>query len=264
MLGPTINAGTTFRRTSAAKWNELFRVVEANRDAVAKLQPVLSAITEGGFIPIRMRVALVESPTEGSPLMVRRVIYVNTPPVVGEYRWEGDAFKANPDIGFETMDFEPFLWASDNPGDPPPRPTLETSILTARLETEYWVVEMPEGGGGAERLVVVREFGGDPPNAGSDQLIVQEVRPEIEDGAHTGNYIVIGDPITVKVWPHMVAGHYSPFFWTAAEITRRTTILPATQIGGVWYVKQRTRMAVSKRRGPVKLLDCSPLEENSA
>lgn len=109
-----------------------------------------------------------------------------------------------------------------------------------------------------ELLVVLRAFHNDDP--GSRFAFVQEVKPVLDQGTWTGQMQAVGATILVNVWPPMTCRHFAPFIWQAAELDDRTTILPLTRIGGVWWLKQRPMRAVSMRHGPVRMLDCAPFE----
>lgn len=106
-----------------------------------------------------------------------------------------------------------------------------------------------------EREVVLRAFFNDDP--GSQFVIVQEVQPEIVDGVWTGEIVTLGEPLTVNVWSNTWAELYKPFLWEPLEIDIRATILPLVMIGGVWRLKQQPKMGIQRRKGPVRLLDCT-------
>jgi len=265
---PQVKPGTQWWHTYARQWQNLFDL--ALRLANLRVGPGLQLSTRGRFTTIRLiddvqkprpnvrRVAVVafantEETTDDEgkvtpaerKLLVREVRYASKPPREGEYEWHGPEMHAFPAVGHTLDDLASFAWGTDTP-------TVATPILTVRRIDEFWYLETAAS---VERSVVLRAFLDD--NPASQFVTVQEVRPEIKNGTWTGKMVARGEAITANCWPNTWAELYKPFLWEAAEIDNRATILPMIMIGSVWWVKQRPKIGVLRRKGPVRLLDCS-------
>lgn len=165
-----------------------------------------------------------------------------------QYVWDGDDFTAYPDFGYQAQQYAGFVWSPVDDG--PPR--LETPILKAYRCHGYWLVQMPQD---AEKLVVLKGYTA----PGSLFVQVHEVVPEVSGGTWTGNFIPIGDEITVNVWPLMVAWDFEPFrVKTWPPVWEKTTILPLTFTAGVWWLKQRPKRAIIQPSGAVHFMEGVP------
>lgn len=259
---PDIPPGIPWEETYSREWHNLI-------DYVGRVMAAFGVTPSGEIggpggefiIRRRIRVAIVEPLDAEQPyMMVRTVRYANDPPVVGAYEWGSPPFEAYAEPPFELSDYAAFVWMVEDVSPEPP-PALQTPMLDAHWQDGHWLVGLAEGGG-AEKLVVVRAFADGPddePDPGSRFLIVQEVRPVIVDGTWNGTYEAFGDTSEVNVWPAMTAGQYAPFVWEPLGLQEKTTVLPLTRIGGVWYVKQRAKMNIERPTGRIKQMDCTTL-----
>lgn len=250
---PQVQPGTQWWHTRAQAWKNLFSLVLRLSNLTVGPGLILRMRGQGMTIslredivrprPARRRVAVVS--IGETSMAVREVRYAGKPPIVGAYKWVGEDIPAYPDVGNTWDDLEAFAWGTDTP-------TIATPILDAYRIDEHWYVQTPAS---AEREVVLRAYFEDDP--GSQFVIVQEVQPEIVDGVWTGGMVVRGEPLTVNVWSNLWAELYKPFLWEPMEIDARATILPLVLIAGVWRLKQRPKMGIQRRKGPVRLLDCT-------
>lgn len=130
-------------------------------------------------------------------------------------------------------------------------------ILWKELGTGLkWALVMVRaaGGGGAERMVVVRSI----PDSNGVFIEVQEIKPNTTV-PWDGGFVTEGDAVTVNVWPGLRAGDFSPFVWAGA-LSALMTVLPLSRQHGSWWLKQLPKWAVSARKGPLKVLDCTGVE----
>ena len=242
---PDIQKGTRFQDTKSSEWQKLTGDVQKKHD---ERTPTKELELQTSDRDRRVAVVKAVDPEADVSISVREIHYDPSGwPRAGVYVW-GREFQAYPDIGAELDDYNGFHWRGDDP-------TLDTPKLIAHWTDGYWLLELSQP---QERLVVLREFFTNDP--GSFFAMVQEVVPTIgDDGAWTTEWETLGVAFMVNVWPTMVAGDYAPFVWTADQIDKRlTTLLPLAWYRGVWYLKQRPKWPVIRRKGPVKQLDCVP------
>lgn len=281
---PDIRRGSQMGDTSARQWQNLMRDIRALAGLqvgdgleYTKIGEVmqLSLVPEIlQWQPMTRTVVLVEPVDLTSMVLsVREVRYRNIPPTVlvepvdpdnpaadeMQYTWHEAVFPAFPEYGYKPIDYEPYFWDIEQDGVPDERAVF----FKARFERDLWILDT--GAVRANKLIVVRAFGNDAEGAPSETskfLLVQEVRLKYDESHKwTGEWLVIGDPVEVNIWPNMKAGDFAPFVWIPGSLNEFVTFLPLTFILGTWWVVQQFKQPVSARRGPLRLVDCQPVEE---
>ncbi len=266
---PDFSRGKEWSEFSAEEWNALRLAVMqfANLDVAPPLQlsksgdrAMLSVDPQLIQTPVRhITILVTKTPTEDDVhLHIRQVRYMDIPPQSGRYEWATDDIRGFPDFGAELLDYEQLVWLPDLPGetrDGPP--DVSSPFLRARSFEGLWIVELQVKTGGSNEIVVVARSFDEP---GSRFITVQEIKPSLDNDEWTGAFEVTGDPIVVAVWPTMVAGDFTPFLWPGDTLSDLMTPLPLFHWHGAWWLKQRPKLRVSQRHGPIKIADCTGIE----
>ncbi len=254
---PTLDEVSAGERISAEQWNfivNLLRRKITGPDVVEHTtgwhiaRPPPTSVVVKQFATVVLTVLPV---AEDTSLTARRVRYIDEPPEVGRYEWDDTDFETFPDFGADILDYEAFYWSPDDDGDP----TIDTPFIFARLERSDWLLSLDQR---MERLVVARQFEMD--DAQSRFILVQEIAPT-RGTPWDGMFRKVGTIKTINVWPTLVAGDFTPFLWTPDDLADEMTVLPLTWWRGAWWLKQRPKWAVSERKGLLKVLDCTGVEE---
>jgi hypothetical protein len=211
-------------------------------------------------IPLDATVVVVAHPRiEDVNLTVRKVRYATMPPkesVVDcdeggrtcTYDWDGGTFEAYPDFGLRVIDYDAYYWSNERP------PMLQTPFLKAYHRDGYWRVETAPG---IERLCVIRGIG----NSDDWYLDVQEVDIDRTSSPWNGQFVPIGEQVTVNVWPETEAEDYRIWLWRGAFYGRpdgeTPTVLALTRIGGLWYIKPFPKWNAVVLKPGVRISDCS-------
>lgn len=260
---PDFSRGKTWSEFKAEEWNALRLAVMqwANLDVA----PPLQLIKQGDRAMLGVDWQLVQTPlqyitvlvtkiptVEDAYLHIKQVRYLDIPPQAGRYEWASDEMRGFPDFGAELADYEELVHEGD--------PELTAPFLRARSFEGLWIVEKQAQveRGGADMIVIARSY--DDP--GSRFITVQEIKPNPGD-PWDGTFIIEGDATIVNVWPTMRAGDFTPFLWPGDPLTDLMTPLPLTWWWGMWWLKQRPKLRVSQRHGPIKVADCTGIEEGT-
>lgn len=275
---PIIDRGTQFGQVPARQWQNLIETVKQLANLKVGQGLSIDKPTDGWFIGLdpkheptvvhRRRVILVREPAEGDRwLDVRGVRYLDQPPHIryraeppqeNRYQLHTEVLQAYPVPGSRISDFVGAAFAELDEANEPVPVNDSAVFLDAYWERDAWYVHPPIF---QDRFVVCRQYAFDDPEGWGRLIVVQEVEPEL--GAFqewTGALRPIGDVFEINVWPTMKAADFAPFLWVPEAMNDETTILPLTFWRGAWWLKQRPKRAVSLRRGPLRIVDCQPVE----
>jgi hypothetical protein len=192
-------------------------------------------------------VVITRLASDRSPMQARRVRYKELPPIGGGITWDGTDFDVYPDHGLVDDDYTGLEWDPDDDGEP----TAETTIVKARRNDGFWLVDRPVVG---DSILPVLVRDRDPVSL-SRTLHVSLIRTRKD-----GNYEADIDVSEVFCWYNLRRRDYAPFGQpSGTAITDATTILPAVRRGGAIYVLQTPRWAFPILDARFDITDCLPV-----
>lgn len=129
-----------------------------------------------------------------------------------------------------------------------PRKAINTLLRGVTPPQQVQVPAQPAAGG-AISFCVVRNI---EPVAGSDRIISIALVKVADGGALTFD----GDVVNAHPWPPLRSRHYRAFLWNGNTIEDETNVLPAMQIGGVWWVQQQLTWGELDLQSSLPISDC--------
>ncbi|MHC4065198.1 MAG: hypothetical protein ACYSUI_11980, partial [Planctomycetota bacterium] len=135
--------------------------------------------------------------------------------------WDGPAFEAYPECGFDLEDYEDLVWSGQVP-------TLATKCLDARRRNGQWIISKSAEAADVEaRLVIVTEIVG-------ELLTTQEVVRNV-----SGRWEPFESPVPMRPWPLVDVAEYEDHITgldAGGLVDEDGRIFHALKQGNLWFV----------------------------